>query len=67
MPRFDLPGRTGPVTITLGRDHHELDMSLPYTTDDAREIKRLLEAGCVEVKRTTSVAPPAKPSKEVTE
>ncbi len=69
MPRFDIPGRAGPVTVTLGHDHRERDMALPYNTDDPREIKRLLEVGCVEVKRATPAPEPAppKPRKEVTE
>lgn len=73
MPKYDLKGRAGPVTVTLGRNHRDVDMPLPHTTEDPHEIKRLLEVGCVEVgappkePQNAVEALAAKPRKEVTE
>lgn len=74
MPRYDLPDRAGPVTVTLSRDHRDRDMSLPHTTDDPHEIKRLMDFGCVESlppaktpENAADVMAHTKPRKEVTE
>ena len=47
MPRFDIPGREGPVSLLIHRDYREYRFTFPYRTEDQREIQILTEHGCV--------------------
>jgi len=59
MPRFDIPGRSGPQTLICYRDGREYRFPMPYSTEDAREIRILTEERIPEVPAPAPVPKPA--------
>lgn len=49
MPKYDIPGREGPLTLVRHHEWREYRLELPVETDDPIVVKLLAEAGAVEV------------------
>lgn len=55
MPRYDIPGRDGPMTLTLSESHRVHRFPLPYTTDDP------VECALIQTYPGVIESPPPKP------
>jgi hypothetical protein len=49
MPKYDIPGRDGPLTIVRHHEYCEYRFELPTETDDPIAVELLRRAGAVEV------------------